>query len=257
MATVQPEIQPSPQVPVEAAGAIPVMRIYGHSSLVFWWPVWVVGFLFAFLSWVDGRPVKIGPNDTDFHLVWMYTGKDLGVIYVVVLFLVILIANVTVRGLASVVVILTLLFLTVLFAYLGWWEIILSWMPSPALYMNMGFYLFFSTLLFLAWALAFFIFDRMDYWVLCPGQMTHMYVVGGAEKSYDTRGMVFEKIQSDLFRHRILGLGSGDIRIITSGAHHMEAMIPNVLFVTRRLQAMQELVTMKPNQNEGAPPAQV
>jgi len=55
--------------------------------------------------------------------------------------------------------------------------------------------------------------------------------------------MVFEKIQSDLFRHWILGLGAGDIRIITTGARREEVLLSNILFVSRRLAIMQQLVS--------------
>jgi hypothetical protein len=141
----------------------------------------------------------------------------------------------------------SLLLLTVLFAYLGWWEVILTWIPHLAAFINLGFYLFFSAILFLAWACTIFIFDHMSYWVIRAGQITHMRVIGGAEKSYSTRGMEFEKIQNDLFRHVILGLGSGDIHIAVTGARREEFDIPNVLFVSRRLQAMQELIASTPD----------
>ena len=42
--------------------------------------------------------------------------------------------------------------------------------------------------------------------------------VGGGEKSYDTAGMSIEKHRDDLFRHWVLGLGSGDLTVRTSGA---------------------------------------
>jgi hypothetical protein len=260
MATVNTEVQPAAPVTVPApvpAGTSFVsaeheIRIYSHSSLFYWWPVWVFGFLFALITRLDGTQVQIGN-----HEVWLHPGQNLGVIYTVILFLVILITNVTVRGRSSVIVILTLLLATVLFAYLGWWEVILGWLPHLAIYLNMGFYIFLSTLVFLAWSGAVFVHDRMDYWILRPGQMTHMTVIGGQEKSYDTRGMVFEKIQSDLFRHWILGLGAGDIRIITTGARREEVLLSNILFVSRQLALMQQLVSEKPIQQETIPPAAV
>src|SRR5438128_2354233 len=82
-------------------------------------------------------------------------------------------------GLMSVVVIVTAMFFTVLFAWLGWWDYILEWLPYLDIRMNMGFYVFFSTAIFIVWALAFWIFDRMTYWRIRPGQMTFERVVGG------------------------------------------------------------------------------
>jgi len=218
------------------------LRIYRHSSLFYWWPVWFTGFILALVTRLGGVHVAIG--DTT---VWMHPSKNLGVFYGLVLFLVILITNVTVRGLASVIVILTALLITVVLAWLGWWETIFGWIPHLAAYMNLGFYLFFSTLLFATWAMTIFVWDRMSYWSIRAGQLTHNFVVGAAEKSYDTRGMLFEKLQDDFFRHRILGLGSGDIRIITTGARREEIIINNVLFVESHLRAMQELVASTPD----------
>jgi len=246
------QMQPEPVEPqmhiTDPTGGTGELRIYSHSSLFYWWPVWFTGFIMALITYLGGDRIHIG----DFE-VYMHHSKNLGVIYGVVLFLVILFTNATVRGLASVIVVLTVLFLTVLFAWLGWWESILSMTPHLAGFINLGFYTVFSAGLFLVWAGTVFIYDRMSYWSLRPGQITHTFLVGGAERSFDTRGMLFEKAGQDLFRHYILGLGSGDMRILTTGARSEEILIPNVLFVDSHLRAMQMLVATKPDQ----PPSNV
>ncbi len=191
------------------------LRIYSHSMLFYWWPVWVVGFILALITLLDGNKVTFPESNVEVHI---HPSKDLGVVFGVVLFLVILITNTTVRGLASVIVVLAAMFLTVLFAYLGWWTHILNLMPHLAGYINLGFYVSFSAALFIAWFLTVFFFDRLSYWRLQAGQLTHTVLIGGGERSFDTRGMVFEKEQQDLFRHWLLGLGSGDMHIVTTGA---------------------------------------
>src|SRR5205823_3538007 len=105
MATVNPPTQTQPPPPISTTDQPVVteeLRIYSHSSLFYWWPVWLVGFILAFVTRIGGVHVMIG--DT---AVWIHPSKNLGVFYAVVLFLVILITNVTVRGLASVIVILS------------------------------------------------------------------------------------------------------------------------------------------------------
>jgi hypothetical protein len=247
----QPPATPAPAAPVSApamqapsvydpnAPTVPTLRIYGHSSFFYWWPVWVAGYIMAILTYVNGISVQVGDRQELFH-----PSKNVGVIYSAVLFFVILFTNVTVRGLASVVSVLAIMFLTVLFAYLGWWDTILSWLPHLSVHMNLGFYILFSTLIFLVWAGSTFIYDHMSYWVIRPGQITHDFVVGGAQKSYDTRMMVFEKLRQDLFRQWILGFGSGDIVISTTGAKKEELHIPNVLFVDYKVQQIQRLIAM-------------
>jgi hypothetical protein len=74
-------------------------------------------------------------------------------------------------------------------------------------------------------------------------------VIGSGDKSYDTTGMVVEQIQQDLFRHWILGFGSGDIRISTAGARREELFLPNVLRVNPKVLQMQKLVAMKPDEH--------
>ena len=69
--------------------------------------------------------------------------------------------------------------------------------------------------------------------------MTHEAVIGGAQKSYNTRGMVFEKHHRDLFRHWVIGLGSGDIQISTTGAKRETVYVPYVLFVDTKINEIQ------------------
>jgi hypothetical protein len=239
---------PAPQVQAPAAREIrpavpPAVYIYSHSPFFYWWPVWLTGYIMAVLTWMHGEKVQIGTTE-----VWFDRSKNTGVLFTLVFFLVILITNVTVRGLASVVVLLALAFTAVCLAYFGLWEDLFNWMGQVAIYMNMGFYVFFSTMVFLVWAFSVFIYDHMSYWRVTPGQMTYEHVIGGAAKSYDTRGMVFEKRRKDLFRHWVVGLGSGDIQISTTGAKRETIDVPNVLFVDSKVAEIQKMIAMQPDQ---------
>ncbi len=219
------------------------LRIVSHSNFLYWWPVWVTGYVMALITWLHATPVKIG--DTD---VLIDTNKNLGVIFTLLFFLVILITSVTMRGLASVVAILAFAFGVLFLAYMNWWGIVLDWLGQVRIFMNMGFYVFFSTLVFVVWVFSVFVYDRLSYWKVRPGQITHERVVGGAERSYDTRGMVFEKHREDLFRHWVIGMGSGDIQISTTGAKKETMYIPNVLFVNSKVDAIQRMISVQPDQ---------
>jgi hypothetical protein len=232
---------PSPEH-AEDRGDLTEVRLYSHSNFFYWWPVWAVGYLMALITWMGGHSEEIGGAHVLIH-----PNKDLGVIFTVTVFLVILITNVTVRGTSSVIVLLAVAFLTLLLAYMGWWAELLARLGLVALYMNMGFYVVFSTLVFVLWAVSVFVYDRLSYWQVRAGQITHETVVGGAQRSYDTRGMVFEKQRADLFRHLVLGLGSGDLVISTTGAKPETVPVPNVLFVSSKLRKIQHLIAMKPS----------
>lgn len=219
------------------------LRVYSHSTFFYWWPVWLTGYIMALITRLDGKQI-----DIEGSMVWMHRSKNLGVLFTLMFFLVILITNVTLRGLASVVAILAFAFGALWLAYMGWWEEVLNWMGRVSIYMNMGFYVFFSSLVLLVWAFSVFVYDRFSYWRVTPGQLTHDAIIGGAQKSYDTRGMVFEKRRQDLFRHWVLGLGSGDIEISTTGARRETFNIPNVLFVDEKITAIQKMIAMQPDE---------
>ncbi len=223
------------------------IRVYSHTALLYWWPVWVLGYFFAILTWLEGQSFVFSNA-----VVIIHPSKNLGVIFTMVFVLVVLLTNATLRGIASAMVITVLLALTFMFAYLDWWEEIFRAISRLAIFMNLGFYVFFSTAVFLMWALGVFFFDRFDYWVFRPGQVVHQMVFGGGSRSYDTHGMSLYKLRNDLFRHWILGLGSGDIHMAPTGGASEEFILPNVMFVGRKITAIQQLVSMKPDENLGA-----
>lgn len=137
------------QLTVEHVATRPASRqvtIYSHSQLFYWWPVWVTGYIMALLTYAQGHLVQFQEE-----AVWMHASKNLGVIYTVVFFFVILITNVTLRGMASAIVMVTVLALTFMLAYFGLWDNIFSMLGGLAIHMNLGFYVFFSTAVFLAW----------------------------------------------------------------------------------------------------------
>ena len=68
-----------------------LLRIYSHSSLLFWWPVWVVGYVMAALTYWHGKPQHL--ESVGQALEWVHPGNNLGVIYFLTLFLIILITN--------------------------------------------------------------------------------------------------------------------------------------------------------------------
>lgn len=218
------------------------LRIYSHSNLYYWWPVWAVGYLMALLTYLQGVPAQIADIPEKFH-----PSSNVGIVYFVTLFLVILMTNVSLRGTASVVTVLTVILITVLLAWFGWWTTILDIVGRLRVHLNLGAYLTFSTMMFLVWAVTVFGFDRSTYWLIKPGQITQEFVFGAGSKSYDTTNMVLEKFQGDLFRNWVIGLGSGDLRIQTMGAQHDTIEIPNVLFVTRKVALIQEMISIKPD----------
>jgi len=197
----------------------------------------------AGLTYWFGQPDEIGQAQ-----VWFHPSSNLGVIFFLTLFFAILITNVSVRGLASGLVLMGAVLVTVLLAYFGWWDEILSWFGDLKIHLNLGAYFWFSTLMLLLWLVSFFVVDRMSYWQVTPGQVTRVSSFGAGSKSYDTNGMMLEKHREDFFRHWLLGLGSGDLQILTSGATHEKIDVSNVLFIGTKIETMQRLIAVEPQQ---------
>ena len=60
--------------------------------------------------------------------------------------------------------------------------------------------------------------------------------------------MVFEKRRKDLFHHWILGMGSGDVNMSTTGAKKEEIYSPNVLFVDSKIGKILKMIAMHAEQ---------
>src|SRR5205823_2162584 len=110
---------------------------------------------------------------------------------------------------------------------------------------NAAGYFAIATVLFLLWLVVFVAFDRQIYMVFTPGQLRVRLEIGDAETAYDTTGMTIQKQRSDLFRHWILGLGSGDLIVRTSGANQHMFDMPNVLFLGRKVREIEEMLRQR------------
>jgi hypothetical protein len=223
---------------------LPELRIFSRSNIFYWWPLWAVSYVMAALTYVEGQKVALGNG----REILVHPSSGVGITFLIILVLIMSFTNVKLRGIYSVVFILAIAFVSVLFGWLGIWDDIFRLIPDLTVFMNVGFYTTFGTIILAVWLARFFIFDRLVFWRLRPGQLTEERVIGGGEISYDTRGMLFEQHGDDFFRHKILGLGSGDLRLTTTGARKEVIEIPNVLFAQRKVRMMQRLIAVKPEE---------
>lgn len=251
------------------------VRVYQHSSLFYWWPVWVCGFVMALWTWLEGDRLAVIPDKSavvaqEGHFVITTPDKKttnslkyaaerskeqgvspfkarisdnsrLGAIFVTVLLGVIFITNAPLRGLWSVVAIVTVVLVSIILALANVWDDIFYHLGNLHIHINLAGYLFISLGLLAMWLAAVFFFDRQTYMIFRPGQLKVCLEIGGGETDYDATGMTIQKQRDDLFRHWILGLGSGDLIIRTSGAQAHEFHMHNVLNVGSKLQAITDL----------------
>ncbi len=218
------------------------ITIYQHSMVLYWWPVWLVGFVFAALSRLGGEHVDVGGQ-----LMWFHPSLNLGVIYLLVVFCVFVVTNLTVRGLASVLVLMAGIIAVLVCSLFGWWDALFSFEKHLSIHMDLGFFLISSIILFVIWCATVFGFDRVTYCTFQPGQVVLHNLVGGGARAFDTRGMVVYKLRDDPFRHWIFGIGSGDLHIATAGAEELTLDVSNVCFIDRKLDQIQHLVSLSPD----------
>ena len=155
----------------------------------------------------DGDPWPVEP------VIFISRSRALGSIFTVVLLIVITITSVSIRGLWTVFVFVSVIMLTLIFAAAGWWDIIFQKVGQLSIHINMGGYLLISTVLFVLWIINFALFDRQTYMIFTPGQVRVRTEIGGEETVFDTTGMAIMKQRADTFRHWVLGFGSGDMVI--------------------------------------------
>jgi FlaA1/EpsC-like NDP-sugar epimerase len=167
--------------------------------------------------------------------------KNYGVIFCVVLLIIVLVSQVPLRGFWSIFILMAIALFVLIMVLAGWWETFVEKFQLIDIRINVGGYLFLSTVLFVIWAVTVFIFDHRHYLIVTSGQVRMCLAVGAGETVYDTTGMTFQKKQDDLFRHWIVGLGSGDL-IIHRTNTNQEIDMPNVLFIGAKIQQIEKLM---------------
>ena len=86
--------------------------------------------------------------------------------------------------------------------------------------------------------------DHFTWWRFSPGQVIEEHRVGQATgHAYNTEGMVVRRLPDDFFRHRLLGLGTGDF--IVSPPHSETFEIHNVWKANRKQRMIERMVAMR------------
>ena len=109
-----------------AASAPPEIKIISHSNNFYWWPAWVAAFAVALISYTQGRDVAIVPKIID----RVHPSNNPGIFFIAVLVSLIVFTTTKLRGIYSVVTVVTVAFFIVLFAWFGWWDNILRLSPA-------------------------------------------------------------------------------------------------------------------------------
>jgi len=250
--------------------------VISHSRFFYWWPLWAVGFLMAGLTYWTGHQVAFVPADTvvqrDAEVkgvegrrdilvapagrplpadevdgrrlppLTMTTSNNPGIIWAMTLCVLVIITHIELRGVWSVIAILVAVLGTVAIAVLGLWDTLIWAFLALDIHISAAGYLAISLFLFVLWVATVFVYDRREYMIFTRGQLRVRKAVGTGETAFDTRGMVVEKQRDAVFRHWLLGFGSGDLIVNTSGTNSRQFEMPNVLLIGYKLRLIHTML---------------
>lgn len=251
VALPSPESKAGPAAPRE-------IRVYMRTWLLYWWPVWVIGYLMAAWTLLDDQHMALVPQGAQvagnaitvpeggapplLTGVHVSPSRVPGMVFAITLLTVVAFGTGWLSGWRAFTFLATVAAGLLLVSWLDVWGTVARWVTCLHVHINLGGYLVISTGLFLLWLVQFFIVDRRTYVVFSMSQIRVHYAIGEEEKVYDTGGASFEKAPYDWFRW-LIGLGAGDLRVRLPGGYVIE--IPNVVHLGRRLGAIEALLRTK------------
>src|ERR1700693_1950873 len=104
------------------------VTIISHSNVVYWWPAWLAGFAMALITFAQGRDVAVVPQIVE----RVHPSNNPGIVFIAILVGLVVFTNTKLRGIYSAVTVITAAFFVVLFAWFGWWDNILTFIPQLA-----------------------------------------------------------------------------------------------------------------------------
>ena len=232
------------------------LRVYMHTSLLYWWPVWLVGFMMATWTLIESRHMALVPAgaSVEGNTITLPEGsspiltrthisasRTPGIAFVLTVLIVLTFGGGWMRGWRAYTFAASLAAALLLVSWLEGWDDLARWAAYLHVHINLGGYLIFSTGLLALWLIQVFIVDRRRYVVFSMSQVRVHNDIGEQEQVYDTGGIAFEKEQNDWFR-RLFGFGAGDLRVRVGGQW---VEIPNVIHVGRQLEAIEILLRTK------------
>ena len=247
MATTVP---PNPsQLPPSPEGDHPFrdrVRIHQHTMLIYYWPVWFFGFIFAFLTLSDNHRLGLLPSDAEIlnatqltitdkdgireikpsqgsvGIPILFSGKHAdqlekperiiaknpfyGVVFFTILMVVIFFTNVPLRGLTATLFLAAIIIMLLLLYSFDQLRNIAEKLLMLDVRINLAGYMMISIFMFILWNIAFWLIDHRIYVEFVPGQIKVVTEMGEGETTYDSMGVEFQIQPTDPFRNHLLGL---------------------------------------------------
>ena len=217
----------------DAFNQLSEIKVYTHSPILYWWPIWALGLVFGFVSlFVSGEGTEAA-------------ARVQGQTFVFVLVFVIFSTTVKLRGANSVILGLILLIGGILLATANLSGPIASFIGGLDIRMSPAFYWFVGISVFIMWAVMIFGFDKVKYYEIAPGQVRERVFWGSGDRAESGANARCKYLKDDFLRHRMLGLVvTGDIEITLATGEVWR--LHNVLFAKEKANRINELIVTRP-----------
>jgi hypothetical protein len=192
----------------------------------------------------DGNTVPVDPRTSEPvppH-VPMAPGSQLGVIFIAILVLVIAATNLPLRSAGATISVILVFVAVLALAFLASWGVPVGVQTWLDVRISAGGYFLTGGVLFLFWLVVVALFDQRSYVHFSAGEMRVHLEPGQPEAAFDTVGLKVETSRVNPLLHLLLGLGSGDLVLRTTGAQTHQFDLPNVLFLGRRVREIEALL---------------
>jgi hypothetical protein len=222
------------------------LRIYQHSNLAYWWVVWVYGFVCSGITYAQGVGIRelAARTESGEKVILFHPSPWLGFSFIGLLLFVVVFTNVRARGVYSIVLLLLTGGAIWLVHRIPGIETAYGWVGLLRVHLNLAFYLTFSVSLMLLWFFIIFLVDRFTWWRFSPGQVIEEHRVGQATgHAFNTEGMIIQRLPDDLFRHRVLGFGTGDFVVKPASGDTFE--IHNVWRANSKQRLLEDMIATR------------
>lgn len=227
-------VEPQASIPTsDAFNQLSEIKVYTHSPILYWWPIWALGLLFGFVSlFVSGEGTEAA-------------ARVQGQTFVFVLVFVIFSTTVKLRGANSVILGLILLIGGILLATANLSGPIAAFIGGLDIRMSPAFYWFVGISVFVMWAVMIFGFDKVKFYEIAPGQVRERVFWGSGDRAESGANARCRYLKDDFLRHRILGVVvTGDIEITLADGEVW--YLHNVLFAKEKANRINELIVTRP-----------
>lgn len=232
-AATQPAETQAPILSSDAFNQLSEIKVYTHSPILYWWPIWALGLVFGFVSlFVSGEGTEAA-------------ARVQGQTFVFVLVFVIFSTTVKLRGANSVILGLILLIGGILLATANLSGPIAAFIGGLDIRMSPAFYWFVGISVFVMWAVMIFGFDKVKFYEIAPGQVRERVFWGSGDRAESGANARCRYMKDDFLRHRILGVVvTGDIEITLADGEVW--YLHNVLFAKQKANRINELIVTRP-----------